>query len=186
MQIGFDITDIDHIESHGINVKEVLSTWRSYYASQIWGNIHHDPREAPSTGIRICTYHNYFAEELPADGSEWKMASYLHHPNISRQHSTALARFRTGCHDLRIETLRHARVDRKQRLCDRCTERIVQDEPHFILHCPALDELRSRYPTVFPHDNPPTSIRQLFNNPDVQKPLASFIHAVNNLIKPDS
>jgi Reverse transcriptase (RNA-dependent DNA polymerase) len=186
MQIEFDIADIDHIQTHGINVKEVLSTWRCHYASIIWGNIPQDPHQAPSKGMRACTYHNYFAEDMPEDGSEWKLASYLHHPSIPRHHSTALARFRTGCHDLRIETLKRARIPRNQRLCDRCTERVVQDEPHFIMHCPALDELRERYETVFPPNNHLINIRQLFGNPDIQKSLASFIHAVNNILKPDS
>ena len=47
----------------------------------------------------------------------------------------AMAKFRTSCHSLKIETGRHAKppMPRNQRLCTSCN--VVEDELHFLITC---------------------------------------------------
>ena len=51
-----------------------------------------------------------------------------------------LTRFRTGSHNLKIETGRHNKIQREQRLC-KCNQSI-QTLRHIILSCNLLDEIR--------------------------------------------
>ena len=57
-----------------------------------------------------------------------------------------ISRYRTGSHNLKIETGRTTRVPREQRLC--VCNMGVQTIGHVILHCPLLDEIRAKYNVV--------------------------------------
>jgi hypothetical protein len=183
IHIGFH--GIDDIEQNGVNMQDALSAWRQFYMSEVWGNLHNNPRVAPSTGVRTCTYHRYFAFEMPADGSEWRIAPYLRNISIPHQQCIDLARFRTGCHDLRIELLKRNGIPRGRRICDRCTDEEVQGEPHFIFDCSSTFEIRAKYPTLFDVACP-SSLKHLFTNLNTQPTLASFIHQVTKSIKNNS
>jgi hypothetical protein len=176
--IGFDIPD--NTGTDGINPRDVQHAWREFYQQHVWSNLHDDPPTAPSEGARTCTYHHYFAFDLPTDGTEWKMSPYLTNPRIPHKHCINLARFRTGNHDLRVEILKRIGTPREQRICNKCNCNSVQDEPHFILDCPVLDELRGNYPSCF---NSQFSIRQLFTNMHTQHALSSFITEATDILK---
>ena len=62
----------------------------------------------------------------------------------NRSHLTALARFRTSCHSLEIETGRYHKppIPCEQRVCRICKSGEVEDEHHFVLDCQPLDHLR--------------------------------------------
>ena len=70
---------------------------------------------------------------------------YLSIPNI--KHRQALTRLRLCGHSLSIETGRHKKIPPEERTCPLCKTG-VEDEIHFLIKCPALDEIRSRYPEV--------------------------------------
>lgn len=72
-------------------------------------------------------------------------------PYLSRVHNRqlliVLARFRTSCHNLRIETGRwlKPKLDRSERLCSLCSTHVVEDERHFICDCPLYQEIRDKF-----------------------------------------
>ncbi|XP_045167413.2 RAB6A-GEF complex partner protein 2-like [Mercenaria mercenaria] len=49
---------------------------------------------------------------------------------------------RIGSHDLEIETGRHRKIERENRLCRKCNKNIIEDEFHFLLCCEFYSELR--------------------------------------------
>ena len=50
-----------------------------------------------------------------------------------------ISKLRTSAHDLKIETGRHNRIPREQRVCV-CGE--VEDEEYFLLYCPLYEDIR--------------------------------------------
>jgi hypothetical protein len=65
-----------------------------------------------------------------------------------------LSRFRTSCHDLRIERERYlpqaVKAPRHERTCLQCFSPFVEDESHMIFHCPIYESLRFHYADLFP------------------------------------
>lgn len=76
--------------------------------------------------------------------SEFRLENYLLcTPNISMRNN--YTKLRTSTHDLHIETGRYCRPEKPpdSRLCRFCNLNAVEDEKHFILHCPMYTNLRS-------------------------------------------
>ena len=48
-------------------------------------------------------------------------------------------------HKLEVETGRYQSILREQRICKVCPLKMVEDEEHFIMKCPAYDEIRNQY-----------------------------------------
>jgi hypothetical protein len=93
-------------------------------------------------------------------------------------HRIALSRFRTSCHDLRIERERYVpqaiKAPRHERTCLQCAHpSAIENELHMVFHCPLYERLRFQYADLFPPDLPLTI--QCFLSHD-QKRVASFIH----------
>ena len=76
------------------------------------------------------------------------------------KHRTALSRFRTSCHDLRIERERYLppaiKAPRHERTCLMCASSAIEDETHLVFHCPLYDDLRFQYADLFPTHLPPS------------------------------
>lgn len=71
-------------------------------------------------------------------------------------HRVALSRFRTSCHDLRIERERHLpqeqQAPRHKRTCLMCASDAVEDESHAVFDCPLYEDLRWDFADLFtPH-----------------------------------
>jgi hypothetical protein len=64
-------------------------------------------------------------------------------------HMASLARFRTGCHWLRVETGRREGLDRPSRTCAHCSMGVVEDEHHKVFDCPKYARLRADYSESF-------------------------------------
>ena len=89
-----------------------------------------------------------------------------------------LLRFRLGAHSLRVAEGRWERLPRDRRLCERCTEGVVEDEFHLVFECPAYDSVRTKYPELFEDFGAASPFgREMaaFMNQNVQQ-VASFIH----------
>ena len=70
--------------------------------------------------------------------------------DIYWKHRVALSRFRCGNHKLAIERDRYLNFDRSDRLCQYCKNRgvnVIENEVHFLLVCPMLENLRKTYLT---------------------------------------
>jgi hypothetical protein len=111
--------------------------------------------------------------------SGWRPSSAeVAHP----AHRFALSRFRTSCHDLRIERERYlppaTRAPLPERTCLQCASPAIEDETHMAFHCPIYDHLRFEYADLFPTHLPPSIPRLLSQN---QTRVAAFIHACHVL-----
>ena len=70
-----------------------------------------------------------------------KEEDYLAGPRSEIQQ--AMARFRTGCHNLPVEVGRWEKTQYKKRLCPRCPTKAIGDELH-IFRCPEYEPLKIR------------------------------------------
>ncbi|KAL4857465.1 LINE-1 retrotransposable element ORF2 protein [Chlorella vulgaris] len=129
----------------------------------------------------------------PAASCTNKFAYYMHHirPNLplcqpaphlyevyDSQARTALSRFRTSCHDLRIERDRYLpgpiRAPPHERTCLQCASPTsIEDETHLVFHCPIYDMLRFKYADLFSPALPPSIACFLSQD---QNRVASFIN----------
>jgi hypothetical protein len=150
--------NIDEIVSSFVAAQDqcgwsVLSRFDSVHCEQ------HRVRAAPdtlSTGFKLFTYDSWFAA---VDG---KPAGYVDLLN-GRECVTAMARFRMGSHHLGVETGRWKKIPRNQRVCACCNIDERDDELH-LLRCPALNELRERFPDGFVRATPDdASVKQFMN-----------------------
>lgn len=55
---------------------------------------------------------------------------------------STIAKFRTSAHKLMIETGRYTNIDYDNRLCTCCNMNCVEDEIHFLFHCPLYTQNR--------------------------------------------
>ncbi len=65
-------------------------------------------------------------------------------------------RLRLSVHPLRIQTGRYGRnrIARDQRYCLFCNSHDIEDEYHFMLICPFLEEIRKKYVTKYYYQRP--------------------------------
>ena len=60
----------------------------------------------------------------------------------------ALTKFRVSCHNLEIEKGRYEGVLLENRICKYCENNgviVIEDEYHFLLHCPLYASIRNKY-----------------------------------------
>ena len=81
--------------------------------------------------------------------NEFTPFNYLDIKNFySRQIITKIS---CSDHPLEIESGRHQKIERHERLCKVCTDGVIEDEEHFLLRCKLYDSLREKY--HMHHDN---------------------------------
>ena len=142
------------------------------------------PRAAESGQVMYCTYENWFASSpfTSLDRSrpaEW-CSSFHREGSICKTHLFSLLRFRLGVHGLRVDSGRWDRLPRSQRMCERCTDEMVEDEFHLVFECPAYDCVREKFPLLFEEFDPDSVSPEgrdlaCFMAQDAQQ-IAAFIH----------
>ena len=87
----------------------------------------------------------------------------------------SMARFRLGCHCLRVETGRYQGTHYTDRVCTRCESGEVDNEHHMIFECAKLSDLRQdrRFRALFHGDQ---DVRSFMSQPDWLN-TARFVHA---------
>ena len=88
-----------------------------------------------------------------------------------------MTKLRLSNHPLYIETGRYTNVDRKMRLCPFCSS-CIEDETHFLLHCPTYNDLRYKLLPIHILENKSISdidkLQKLMKSKHI-KPVAKFI-----------
>ena len=159
-----------------VDVDYCMARWRSYYHTSVWHGLAPDPRTAPSAGATLCTYHTWFASDLPTDGAHWSCAPCITAPNVPYAHLISLIKLRTSSHNLAVQRLRQVRprIPRALRACPLCSSGAVQDEHHMLFDCPHLAQARLQYGTLFQANH--QGIKSMSTNPLLTSVLASFVH----------
>ena len=97
--------------------------------------------------------------------------------NLSRQERSYLAQFRCGILPLRVETGRFKNEPLSERKCMFCDQESVEDEFHFILHCPKYNIERQNLLEIYLSNLVGDNVAKL--NALMQqavRPLAKYIH----------
>jgi exonuclease III len=109
---------------------------------------------------------------------DYKLQTYLSLKNT--KHKQTISKLRSSTHKLEIEIGRHANsVKREDRICKHCSMQAVENESHFLLHCPALANIRNpvlvdiNYNPAMPEQD---LLRQLLVNPT--ESVSQHIHAM--------
>jgi hypothetical protein len=142
-------------------------------ANQHGSHTHQPPSDSStSSTTKFAYYLKHVRGDLPLD----HIAPHLLQvPDC--KHRIALSRFRTSCHDLRIERERYLpqaiKAPRHERTCLLCASPQIEDELHMIFDCPIYDDLRFEFADLFPPELP-RSI-PCFLSQD-QNRVATFIH----------
>jgi hypothetical protein len=146
----------------------------------------------PGLPSKLAAYHTDFAMPLDSDmrarRNGWRRALHFDLP-ISLNKLKLLTRFRLSCHHLAIETGRWYNIDIDQRKCQLCAMGSVQDEHHVMFICPALQQIRNKYPLLF-GNNRFTHIRQMMDFSDmhnwgaVARDICRFLHEIGGIYSP--
>lgn len=124
----------------------------------------------------VCRYSSYMGA-MTSDKHKPLPAPHAHLVTL-RSHHTSLMRFRLGVWDLEVNRPHgRERRDRVCRLCEgRDGQRVIEDECHVLLECPAYDALRhaSEHACIFENAD---SMLQTMQTP-LQRELAAFVHAL--------
>ena len=117
------------------------------------------PRAAPTQGVVLCTYKQWFKPYSPC-------RRYCQLP-VSGRRMQQFLRFRLGCHGLAIATGRLAgtgHVEKPNRVCLVCNSGAIGDEMHMVFECAALAPLRRQHADFFtPHTD---TMRSFFAQQD--------------------
>ena len=158
------VTEIERVDT-----EVVLGTWGSKWTA-CWCDLPEDPRVASSDQVSYATYYTWMAECVS------QPARYVDHDRcINPEYLADLMRFRVGAHWLSVVTGRWADggTVRAQRYCRKCMAYTVEDEKHFMLECPAYQEIRSEFGELF--DYCEGDLRKLMCHPK-QHMLAKLVH----------
>ena len=65
--------------------------------------------------------------------------------HISKHERSLLAQLRYGILQIQLETGRYCNEKREDRLCKICNGGVVEDQDHFVWHCPVYNEIRDKF-----------------------------------------
>ena len=127
---------LPHAGEYVIDEHAVLDSLCQAYDT-VWDGLCPHPRQALDRA-KLATYFAWF------DSGSWlRRPKYLYFDFPAPATCTFL-RFRSGSHKLQVELGRwQNRRPRCERLCERCTMHVVDDESHMVFDCPAFERLRA-------------------------------------------
>eukprot|EP00884_Botryococcus_braunii_P003845 jgi/Botrbrau1/13461/Bobra.0082s0062.1 len=108
-------------------------------ADLLWKGLH-PSRSCLSARAVYCRHYKWFIRPLH------RGALRLH---LSMTKVRAFLRFRLGYHDPPIDTGRRQGIPRDDRICTRCSLRMVGDEFNVLVICPLLEHIRSQFSHLF-------------------------------------
>lgn len=113
-----------------------------------------------------------------------EVESYLCNDKLLWKYRSCLSKLRCSAHTLAIEKGRHKNVLVAERICTLCEqsgEIVLEDEYHFVLHCPTLAHLREQYQIVDMESY--ADFLKLLTSEDVQVQLrlAAFVYHASRL-----
>ena len=131
-----------------------------------------------------CTGGNKFAQYLQRIRGELPLGQHAPHLALGAvhdaRHRICLSRFRCSAHQLRVERDRYLpetiKPPRHLRTCLICCSDSVEDEHHFIFHCPLYSDLRFEYADLFSTD----CLHEFLSQPN-QDRVAKFVHACSEI-----
>ena len=159
---------------HEVDGDMVLKSFASMQ-QQLWDVLPCSPQSA-ECDVKLATYRAWFATVEPDRQSgvvQVKSSSY-YGLRMGFRKLSAVLRFRLGCHNLAIECGRWAKptkIPRHERVCPHCPH-VVQDERHFVLHCPYNAVVRERYSGLLEEVR---TMRQLFMTHD-QRQVVNYVY----------
>ena len=75
--------------------------------------------------------------------NEFTPAKYIDIPNFTMR--KIIAKVRCSNHCLEIEKGRHRNIPREERWCNMCTDKVTEDEIHFLTKCKSYDHLKIKH-----------------------------------------
>lgn len=150
----------------------IMDTWEESFGGR-WRWLQDEPWEVHCEHRQLATYKCWFRQVDDLD--RCNLPKYLCAGlSLAPAAVRSMARFRLGCHGLRVDRGRRNRTPYAARICLRCNGG-VDDEHHMLFECQAFAELRqsARYQHLF-HGPPFT--RMFMQHPD-WKGTANFVHA---------
>ena len=139
-------------------------------------NLHagREPDDFPGTVKKVITsdFTRYWRSRIDDPAIERKLSLYAKtkqkfeintYTDLPFRDRQMISKFLCVSHRLHVETGRHKKTPRENRICQLCTLNKVEDEEHFILECPAYSKIRTKH-----FNNGQIDIRQAID----QEPLA--------------
>jgi len=96
----------------------------------------HDDNKGTNHQNKLRTY-----RQFKKDTSFEKYLAVIKNP----YHRSAMTKLRISAHTLKIETGRHQNINVAERKCPVCSTQKIEDEEHFLLHCPCYNNIRNEY-----------------------------------------
>ena len=129
LQIYLENTELS-VRSLVKNIRQKLKTiddenWKA----KVWNDT------GQENGNKLRTYRLYKSDLIAED--------YVK-SNMERSHRRIIAKFRSGSLPLQIETGRYKKpkVPLNNRICNLCTDNVIEDEIHFLLCCDFYSDIR--------------------------------------------
>ena len=105
---------------------------------------------------------------------------------MNRGHRSIIAQFRTGILPLAIETGRYNDIPLQYRLCNFCSEDVIEDECHFLFECNLYHEERQLFLTEIQNKDSQFALKSTYEklealmNEDLVKLTAKFLYGCYN------
>ena len=122
---------LDLIETHdSLKFKQISKVNTKTYYKMLW-----ETKITNESSPRLIFYQKLKNSFTPA--------TYIDLPCFNLRKN--IAKLRCSNHCLEIEKGRHRNIPREERICNTCTDKIIEDEDHFLSKCKFYEQLRSRY-----------------------------------------
>ena len=78
--------------------------------------------------------------------NDFTPAKYIDLPNFNQPNAIVKIRCSDHCHE--VEKGGHRNTPREERFCNMCTDKVIEDEEHFLLKCKTYEHLRKKHQVI--------------------------------------